>query len=392
MLGIEPGKVMALGPLPSPYDKADLTSPIRWATALTGTGFWLITDYKLARYVLADQRFRRSEAAGPKAPKLSTYNASPDAIVSLDGPEHTRIRGVVARSFSEGKIALLAPFVAGLVGDLLDGLGSQSSPADFVAHVSSPLPFGVLCHLLGIPMADREVFGSWVNVLFRLSGDRTDSRQHSISLTRYMVQLVAAKRRKPAADLISDLIRSADQEKALTDRELVTLCLSLLMAGYDSTVDQITLSVLMLMLDRSLMKTLREKPELIARAIEELLRLNPAPFVTFPRMAVESVSVGDVRIEAGQLVVIFFLASNRDPSVFTPADEVALEQSMPAHLTFGHGVHRCVGAPLARLQLTTLLTALLRRFPELRLADDLSSLDWKTGMATRGLGRMLVSW
>jgi cytochrome P450 len=389
---IEPVNGIPIGPLPDTFYVGKPLSAIKWIIAPNGTGLWLISDYKLARKVLGDQRFRRSDAVIQNAPKVVSYNSAPTAIISLEGAEHARIRRLANPAFTERRTAELAPFVAHFVADLLDGLEAQHTPADFVSHVSSQLPFGVLCHLLGIPSADREIFGSWVNVLFRLDGDRADSRQHSIALTRYMMQVIEEKRRAPSADLISELIRSAEREDGITNRELVTLCLSLLMAGFDSTVDQITLCVLSVIIDRSLLRTLIHSPEIIPRVTEEFLRLNPAPYVTFPRMAVEPVSVGGAVIYPGQPVVVFIMGSNRDQSAFASADEVTLKQPACAHLTFGHGVHRCLGAPLARLQLTTLLTELVRRFPDLKLIDDSSSLAWKEGMATRGLLQLYVSW
>jgi cytochrome P450 len=384
-------KSMPVGPLPEPCDVSGLLSRILWATAPNGTGFWLVSDYKLARKVLTDRRFRRSEAAGLKAPKIGVYNPAPTAIISLDGVEHVRMRKLLDRGFTERRIRELEPFVTRLTEDLLDGLEAQEAPADFVSNVSALLPFRVLCYILGVPEHDRQVFGTWVNVLFRWNDSGADGRQESISLARYMVQLIAAKRKKPGADLISELIGSAGR-KGVTDRELVTLCLSLLMAGYDSTVDQITLCTLMLMVTPSLIERLSSKPELIAGVAEEMLRLNPAPYITFPRMAVEPVSMGGVTIQPGQLVVAFLMNSNRDPSMFAGADEIDPERANPSHLTFGLGVHRCLGAPLARLQLTTLIAALVKRFPELRLASDTDSLSWKAGMATRGLSEMYVTW
>jgi cytochrome P450 len=387
---VRPLRSVPLGPLPDDVTRA--RSPIQWGVAPNGNGCWLISDYKLARQVLADRRFRRNDAVGQDVPALSSYNSAPDAIISLEGSEHARIRRLVAPAFTEHRIAQLAPFVTRSVADLLDGLEAQRPPADFVAKVSSPLPFGVLCHLLGVPPEDREIFGSWVNVLFRFEDNDAGSRQQSLALVRYMVKLVAEKKRNPASDLISRLIKSAEGDGSLTNQELVTLCLSLLMAGFDSTVDQITLCVLTLMLDRSLLKNLHDNPELVPQAVEELMRINPAPYLTFPRMAAESVRIGDVDICAGQLVVVSIVASNRDPAAFDLTGEIALESSLPAHLTFGHGVHRCLGAPLARLQLTCVLAALVRRFPQLRLAGDVSSLSWKSGMATRGLRQLNVTW
>lgn len=385
-------ETVPIGPLPDAFDIIKPRPGIEWATAPNSTGFWLVSDYKLARQILADRRFRRSDAVGRNVPNIISYNSSPDAIISLEGAEHARIRRLVAPAFTERRIAELAPFVAQAAEDLLDGLEAQDPPADFVSHVSSALPFGVLCHLLGVPPEDREIFGSWVTVLFRLEDSIADSRQQSIALVRYMTRVVAQKRRQPGEDLISWLIRSAERQGSATNHEIVTLCLSLLMAGFDTTVDQITLCVLTMMLDRPLMNSMCDNPEIISHVTNELMRVNPATYMTFPRMATERVRVGDAVIQPGHLVAVSILAANRDPSAFNLADEVVREGPAPAHLTFGHGVHRCLGAPLAFLQLTTLLTALVRRFPQLRLAEDLSSLTWKTGMATRGLRQMYVSW
>jgi cytochrome P450 len=388
----DPVKTVPIGPLPDAFDIVKPRSGIEWAAAPNSTGFWLVSDYKLARQVLADRRFCRSDTVGRNAPNISSYNSAPDAIISLEGAEHARIRRLVAPAFTERRIAELAPFVAQSVEDLLDELEAQGAPADFVSHVSSPLPFGVLCHLLGVPPEDREIFGSWVNVLFRLEDSSADSRPQSIALVRYMMRVIAEKRREPSADLISQLIRSAERERSATNHEIVTLCLSLLMAGFDTTVDQITLCVLTMMLDRPLMKNLNDNPKFIPHVTGELMRVNPATYMTFPRMATERVPIGGAVIQPRQLVAVSIVASNRDPSAFNLADEVTLEESPSAHLTFGHGVHRCLGAPLAFLQLRTLLAALVRRFPRLQLAEDLSSLTWKTGMATRGLRQMYVTW
>src|ERR1700677_137758 len=385
-------KTGPVGPLPDAFDIVKPRSGIEWATAPNDTGFWLVSEYKLARQILADRRFCRSDAAGRNAPNIASYKSAPDAIISLEGAEHARIRRLAAPAFTERRIADLAPFVAQSAEDLLDGLEAQSTPADFVAHVSSPLPFRILCHLLGVPPADRELFGSWVNVLFRLEDSSADTRQQSIALARYMMRVVAEKRRAPSADLISWLIKSAEAEGSVTNYEIVTLCLSLLMAGFDTTVDQITLCVLTMLLDPALMKNLIDNPEFIPHVTEELMRVNPATYMSFPRMAAERVCVGGAVIQPGQLVAVSIMAANRDPAAFNLADEAALEGSSPAHLTFGHGVHRCLGAPLAFLQITTLLAALVRRFPQLRLAEDPSSLTWKTGMATRGLRQMYVTW
>lgn len=380
------------GPLPAAFGIDKPRSAIEWAIAPNGTGFWVISDYRLVRQVLADRRFRRSDAAGRDAPNIASYSSSPDSIISLEGAEHARVRRLVAPAFTERRIAELAPFVAQSAQALLDELEAQPKPADLVSHVSSPLPFGVLCHLLGVPPEDREIFGSWVNVLFRLEDNGADSRPQSIALVRYMTRVIAAKRRQPGNDLISSLITSADGQGSATNHEIVTLCLSLLMAGFDTTVDQITLCVLTMLLDRRLMRKMSADPASIGHVASELMRVNPATYMTFPRMATERVRIGDADIQPGDLVSMSLIAANRDPCAFSQPDEVALDGPSPTHLTFGYGVHRCLGAPLASLQVTTVLGALVRRFPGLRLAQDPGSLAWKTGMATRGLRQLDVTW
>lgn len=381
-----------VGPLPAAFGIDKPRSAIEWAIAPNGTGFWVISDYRLVRQVLADRRFRRSDAAGRDAPNIASYSSSPDSIISLEGAEHARVRRLVAPAFTERRIAELAPFVAQSAQALLDELEAQPKPADLVSHVSSPLPFGVLCHLLGVPPEDREIFGSWVNVLFRLEDNGADSRPQSIALVRYMTRVIAAKRRQPGNDLISSLITSADGQGSATNHEIVTLCLSLLMAGFDTTVDQITLCVLTMLLDRRLMRKMSADPASIGHVASELMRVNPATYMTFPRMATERVRIGDADIQPGDLVSMSLIAANRDPCAFSQPDEVALDGPSPTHLTFGYGVHRCLGAPLASLQVTTVLGALVRRFPGLRLAQDPGSLAWKTGMATRGLRQLDVTW
>lgn len=381
-----------IGPLPDPLGVDELLPRIQWAAAPNGMGTWVITDYTLGRKILSDPRFRRDAVADSQATKLSPSSPASEAIISVDGREHSRLRSFVARAFTEHRISKLEPFVEQLVGQLLDDLEAQGPPADFISRVAAPLPFGVLCHLLGVPVEDREIFGSWVNVLFRLDSDGTDNRKHSLGLTRYMMKLVMKKRRNPGNDLISELVRPTARKDGATDRELVTLCLTLLMAGYESTIDQVGLCVLTLALDPSLLTSLSRDTALVPQVTEELVRLNPSAYISFPRVPTEPVTIDATTIEAGQPVIVFLMGSNRDPSVFPSPDRVKTDASVPPHLTFGHGTHRCLGASLARLQLVILLREMVTRFPDLSVAGDVDSLIWKSGMATRGLAQLNVSW
>ncbi|MFD0266201.1 cytochrome P450 [Streptomyces sp. NPDC127106] len=375
-----------IGPLPSAFQ---LREPVRikWATAPNGTGMWAVTDYRLAREVLADKRFSRAEAVRPDVPRLSITDPSPDSIISLDGREHARMRRFVAGAFTERRLMEIQPFVEKTAAECLEELADQGPPADFVATVAQPLPLEVLCHILGVPTADRKLFGSWVSVLFDLTGDEEMNRTQTFGLTRYMSGLVTQKRKNPGDDLLSSLVRLKDHGEGLTNRELITLCLSLLMAGYETTIDQLTLCVLSLLYDPSLMAALRADPNLTPSAVEELIRLSPSAFVSFARVTTEPVEIDGVTIQPGQPVVVFILGANRTAPLPGESDG-----HRTGHLTFGHGVHRCLGAPLARMQLITVIQALVERFPRLALAQDPATFDWKTGMATRGLAELRVRW
>ncbi|ATL28470.1 cytochrome P450 [Streptomyces formicae] len=350
-----------------------------------GVGVWAVSDYRLARQVLADPRFSRAAAVAPDVPNLASIDPSPDSIVSLDGRAHARLRRIVAGAFTERRISALRPFIEARATELLDALAAGEQPADLVSGLAAPLPLSVLCHMLGIPDADRESFREWVPVLFDLDGESAASRTKAFRIAEYMTRLINRKRREAGDDLISALIQAADDEGKLTNRELVTLSLALLMAGYDSTADQITLAFLSLLHDPSRAAALRADPGLVPAEVEEVLRANPSAPVSFSRAVTEPVRLAGVTISPGQPVLVFLMGANR-----TQHDSG--NQAGNPHLTFGHGVHRCLGASLARLQLATVIHLTLDRFPHLALADGVDDLRWKPAAATRGLAALRVRW
>ncbi|MFJ2743691.1 cytochrome P450 [Streptomyces sp. NPDC087440] len=350
-----------------------------------GVGVWAVSDYHLARQVLADPRFSRAAAVAPDVPKVASIDPSPDSIVSLDGKAHSRLRRIVAGAFTERRISALGPFIETRSSELLDAMANGGRSADLVAGLAAPLPLSVLCYMLGVPEADRESFREWVPVLFDLDGEGAEIRTRAFLLTHYMTKLISGKRKEPGGDLISALIQAADEEGKLTNRELVTLSLALLMAGYDSTADQITLAFLSLLHDPTRAAALRADPSLVPAEVEELLRINPSAPLSFSRAVTEPVQLADVTISPGEPVLVFLMGANRT------RDDSGNPAGIP-HLTFGRGVHRCLGAPLARLQLATVIRLTLERFPSLALADDVERLDWKPAAATRGLKSLRVQW
>ncbi len=406
-----------LGPLPDFLASGAPDSGAGPIVTPMGDKMWLVRDYALARQVLTDPRFSRAEAVKPRAPKFNDAQPAADAMMSMDGAEHARLRRIVSGAFSTGRIAAMAPAVERLADEHFDRLADAGPGVDLIEGLANPLPLAVLCSMLGIPTEDAGVFRDWVEVLFDLAAStpREKSRRR-IELVDYMGDLIEKKRARaangsPDDDLLTSLIAAHDQGQ-LSIGELLTLGLTLLMAGYETTVGQIGLSVLALLSDPAALEALRDNPDpaAIDATVEELLRLTPATPMSFPRVATEPVQLGATTIQAGEGVVLSLLHGNRDaetwaqPAALCPhlpsaPDRSAVTHAATAtvghsavHLTFGHGVHRCLGAPLARLQLRIVLDRLLRRFPDLRVASGPESVVWKEGLSIRGLARLHVEW
>ncbi len=378
-----------LGPLPAFMTPGNGVVPI---TTPMGDRMWLVRDYDLGRLVLADQRFSRAEATKPHAPRFNDSQPAPDAVMSMDGADHARLRRVVSGAFSTRRVAALATAVEALADERLDALAASGPGADLIEELATPLPLSVLCSMLGIPPEDGDIFRDWVEVLFDLSAStpREKSRRR-LELVDYMGELIERKRHSADEDLLTGLITAHDAG-TLSQGELLTLGLSLLMAGYETTVGQIGLSVLALLSDPVVHADLRARPEILDPVVDELLRLTPSTPLSFPRVALEPVLLGAVTVQAGEAVVVSLLHGNHDTKTWQQPESLHPQGHDVPHLTFGHGVHRCVGAPLARLQLRIVLERLLRRFPDLRVAEGPDSVVWKEGLSIRGLARLRVEW
>ncbi|MGW4113684.1 cytochrome P450 [Actinosynnema sp. NPDC004786] len=379
-----------LGPLPAFMAPGDggvipIVTPV-------GDKMWLVRDYALGRRLLADQRFSRAEATRPHAPRFNDAQPAADALMSMDGAEHARLRRIVSGAFSTRRVAALTASVERLADDLLDALAAAGPGADLVEGLANPLPMSVLCSMLGVPAEDAPAFRDRVEVLFDISASTPREKSgRRLELVEYMGELIARKRRADDEDLLTDLIAAQDEGR-LSPGELLTLGLTLLMAGYETTVGQIALSVLALLSEPGAWENARDRPDLLDPLVDDLLRLTPSTPLSFPRVAVEPVQLGAVTVQAGEAVVVSLLHGNRDPGTWARPDRLSPEEHGEVHLTFGHGVHRCLGAPLARLQLRIVLQRLLARFPALRVAPGPESVVWKEGLSIRGLARLRVRW
>ncbi|MEU1127297.1 cytochrome P450 [Streptomyces sp. NPDC005899] len=355
-----------------------------------GEPAWLATRYADARLVLGDRRFSRAEALRHDEPRQSEGQRD-SGILSMDPPGHTRLRTLVAKAFTVHQVEKLRPAVRELAHGLLDGMEAAGPPADLVEHYALPIPVAVICRMLGVPEEDRPAFRVWSDAALSTSSLTAEEFLRSREeLRAYMGGLIEEHRRRPREDLMSGLIEARDTGDRLGEQELVDLCVGILVAGHETTATQIPNFVHVLLDHPDQLELLRSRPELIRGAVEELLRFVPlGSGASFPRYATEDVEVGGTLVRAGEPVLVAVGAANRDALKFDGAGRLDVTRSGVQHLGFGHGVHHCLGAPLARLELQEALQALLVRLPGLRLAGDVA---WKDRMLVRGPREMPVGW
>ncbi|MEV4535923.1 cytochrome P450 [Asanoa sp. NPDC049518] len=389
-----------LPPAPSIYHPtprlAELRAnrPVAEVTLRDGSTGWLVTRYADVRQVLIDPRFSRAAAASSSASDTGLAMVATDSILGMDPPEHTRLRRLVAGAFTARRVEELRPKVAALVDALLTDLAAKPRPVDLVEHFSLPLPVRVICELLGVPPEDQHVFHAWSDTILSDAGaDPAEIRAAMGNLAVYFGKLIADKRATPADDLMTALIAARDDQDRLTEKELVNLGFGLLIAGHETTANQINMFLLTLLHFPEEYERLAASPELVPRAVEELMRfVQLGEGSGLPRVTTEAVELSGVTIPAGAVVMTSMVAANRDESVFTDADRLDLTREITQHLGFGAGAHHCLGAQLARMELQEALRGLLRHLPGLRIAVPDTELRFKTGMIVRSLRTLPVTW
>jgi cytochrome P450 len=355
-----------------------------------GEPAWLVTRYAEARLVLGDRRFSRAEALHHDEPRQSEGRRN-SGILTMDPPDHTRLRTLVAKAFTVHQVEKLRPSVRQLTHELLDPLESAGPPADLVDRYALPIPVGVICRLLGVPEEDRPKFRAWSDAALStssLSAEEFDRNRDE--LRAYMAGLIETHRAAPRDDLMTSLIEARDAGDRLSELELVDLCVGILVAGHETTATQIPNFVLTLLDHPGELRRLREDATLLNGAVEELLRFVPLGMgASQPRYATEDIEVGGTLVRAGEPVLVAVGSANRDALRFDEPGKLNVARPATQHLGFGHGVHHCLGAPLARLELQEALGALITRFPGLRLAGDVV---WKDQMLVRGPRVMPIGW
>jgi cytochrome P450 len=355
-----------------------------------GEPAWLATRYADARLVLGDRRFSRAMAGTAEAPRL-TEAKQDTGILAMDPPEHTRLRTLVAKAFTQRRMEMLRPRIRELAASLVDELLAMGPPVDLVENFAIPLPVGVICELLGAPVADRPKFRVWSDAVMSTSGVSAEQFERVRQDFRaYISGLIAERRAEPADDLMTALIEARDERDRLSEIELLDLCLAVLVAGHETTATQLPNFVYMLAENPERLAELRADPGLLPAAVEELMRFVPiGAGAGFPRYATEDVEVGGTLVRAGEPVLVAIGAANRDALQFASPDELRFDRGEIQHLGFGHGAHHCLGAQLARVELQEGLRALLDRLPGLRLSGDIV---WKAQMIVRGPRTMPIAW
>ncbi|MCO1658329.1 cytochrome P450 family protein [Pseudonocardia humida] len=375
------------------YDALVAAGPVHRFPMPNGAEGWLVTGHDAARAALADPALvKGGPGHGPYAGQLPAdiADAMDHHLLVLDPPDHTRLRKLVSAAFTRRRCELLAPRVQELADELVAGFADRDE-IDLVSAFAHPLPITVICELLGVPDPDRGAFRAWTGPL--VAGSMAGFEAYSTAATGlvgYLRELLARKRREPADDLLSALVAVRDGGDALTEDELTSMVFLLLVAGHETTVNLIGNGVLALLTHPDQLAALRTAPDRIVAAVEELLRFDGPLQSAVPMVSAAATRIGGTAVPAGELVVVSLLAANRDPARYPDAARLDLTRDASGHLAFGHGVHHCLGAPLARLEGRIALGALLARFPDMRPAAPVDELSRAPGLLMNGLNELPV--
>ncbi|WP_326809516.1 cytochrome P450 [Streptomyces sp. NBC_01775] len=390
-------------------------APVRKTELPSGVEAWLVTRYADARQALADPRLSKNPhhhseqgahgkgkvgIPGERGANLMTH------LLNIDPPDHTRLRRLVSKAFTPRRVAAFEPRVRELADSLIDGFAARGE-ADLIHEFAFPLPIYAICDMLGVPREDQEDFRAWAGMMIHQPGSPRGGVGRAVKrMRRYLAELIHRKRAELAAggeadDLISGLIRASDHgehlTEHLTENEVAAMAFILLFAGFETTVNLIgngTYALLRHPAQRVVLQRAVAEGDtaLLEAAVEELLRYDgPVELATW-RFATRPLTIGGQAVAEGDPVLVVLAAADRDPEKFEAPDTLDLTRRDNQHLGYGHGIHYCLGAPLARLEGRTALTVLLGRLPDLRLAADPAELRWRGGLIMRGLRTLPVEF
>ncbi|GAA0553195.1 cytochrome P450 [Paractinoplanes ferrugineus] len=388
-------ELAALGPdfieNPFPYyAKWRADGPVHELRAGDGGRSWIVVDYGEGRSALADPRLSKSRSTAGLAERFVDGH-----LLVVDPPDHTRLRRLVGRDFTPHRVEALGPRIQQLVDGLLDAAMPEGR-ADLVDALAFPLSMTILCDLLGVPESDSEDFRRWT-IDMLAPADPAVAMAGSRALHDYLGRLIESRRgAAEGPDLVSALLRTAEQDRdRLSESEVRAMAFLLVLAGHETSVNMVANGIRALLAHPDQLALLRSDMSLLDSAIEEMLRFEGSVETSTKRYAREPVELGGVSVPAGGLVVVSLLSANRDDRRFEDADRFDITRASGGagrHLAFGHGIHFCLGAPLARLEARITIGTLLRRCPDLRLDPDAEPLRFFPGLVMRGVRHLPVRW
>ncbi|ASP27424.1 MULTISPECIES: cytochrome P450 family protein [Bacillus] len=357
---------------------------------------WLITRYDDCMAFLKDGRITRDVKRVMPKELIAKLNVSEDIdfvsehMLAKDPPDHSRLRSLVHQGFTPRMIEQLRTGIEQITEELLDEMETKADP-DIMRDFAAPLPFIVISELLGIPKEDRAKFQVWTNAMVDTSESGQDATNQALKeFKQYMKTLIEEKRKHPGEDLTSKLIYAEEDGQKLSESELYSMLFLLVVAGLETTVNLLGSGTLALLLHKDQMDKIKRQPENIQTAVEELLRYTSPVIMMANRWAIEDFTYKDVSIKKGDMIFIGIGSANRDPEYFDDPDTLNIARTPNRHISFGFGIHFCLGAPLARMEASIAFTALLKRFPDIELKGAPEDVTWRKNVFLRGLETLPV--
>jgi cytochrome P450 len=379
------------------HERLRETGPVSELVLPRGLKVWLVTRYEEARVALSDARlskdFSRAEDLfgkhlQPGVARRDFDQSLANHMLSADPPNHTRLRKLVNKAFTARRMEALRPRIQEITNELLDGMDGRSE-VDLLDALAFPLPITVICELLDVPLDERDDFRRWSNTLLT-NATQEDLTAAGAAMYGFLAKLIEQKRERPGEDIFSALVHANEDDDQLDQTELISMAFLLLVAGHETTVNLIGNGMLALLRNPDQLELLKNDRSLLPGAVEEFLRLDgPINLATF-RFTAEDVELGGVTIPKNELVLVSLLGANRDPEKFPEPDKMDITRPTGGHVAFGHGIHFCLGAPLARLEGAIAIGSLLDRF-DVELAGEPEALRWRASTLLHGLERFPVS-